>query len=227
MNKKLLAISSFVIVTLLFMSTTVVAGKPKKEKGPPRPDITALQAAVDDNTAAISINASSVSTNSTSIGGNSQSITNVSQSVDTNTQDIDTVAQAVAALMPPPSFQFVGFSTATLSGSAGIFVMNAACHADFGTNSRMASSREILDSTTQPILNSSSTAWVRPVIVAGSGNASSQYVWDYSGLSHFRADISCGGWSTTIKEGISINGNGIFAVGLCGALKSVACSAPQ
>ena len=126
------------------------------------------------------------------------------------------------------AFQFVGFSTATLSGSAGIFVMNAACHADFGANSRMASSREILDSTTQPLLNSSSAAWVRPEIVAASAPGhTEQYVWDYSGLSHFRADISCGGWSTTIKEGLSINGDGIFAVGACTRLKFVACSAPQ
>ena len=81
MNKKLLAISSFVMVTMLFMSTAVVAGKPKKEKGPPRPDITALQESVDNNTAAISINATAIQQSTGDIQQNAADIQQNAESI--------------------------------------------------------------------------------------------------------------------------------------------------
>jgi len=69
----------------------------------------------------------------------------VEQLVDTNIQDITEIAQLLAAIAAPSNFQFVGFSSNTVLVGDGLFTMNAACQADFGPDSRMATSEEVVE----------------------------------------------------------------------------------
>ncbi len=91
----------------------------------------------------------------------------VEKLVDTNIQNITEVAQLLAAIAAPTNFQFVGFSSNTVLVGDGLFTMNAVCQVDFGPDSRMATSEEVVESTSQPVLGSNQVpAWVRPVIVS-------------------------------------------------------------
>ena len=188
---------------------------------------------ISANTSNISSNTSSISTNTTSIGGNAQSIVSMSQSVTANSQGIETVSQAVADLTPPPGFQFAGFSTNTVNGGVGLFAMNAACQSDFGANSRMATSVEILYTTVQASMIAP-TAWIKPVVVSvtpyGTDNLRFS-LFEASGIVSINGSaLSCAGWSTSgggTAEGLAINASGGFIEQGCGTQSAVACSVVQ
>ena len=164
----------------------------------------------------------------------------VEKLVDTNIQNITEVAQLLAAIAAPTNFQFVGFSSNTVLVGDGLFTMNAVCQVDFGPDSRMATSEEVVESTSQPILGSSQfAAWVRPVIVsthpfqsATSGTSSTKArVYDVSGFNTDKPDVSCQGWSSTAQGqfGLAIGTNGSFYALPCDIPIEtiVACSALQ
>lgn len=197
----------------------------------------AVEASVDDNAAnivlvsqnvsthaqSISSNAQSISSNSQSISSNSQSTSANAQRISSNDQDIEAIAQSVSSIIAPPAFEFVGFSSAQVDGAAGFFGMKAACQAEFGPNSRMATSEEIIESTIQPTLPAPA-AWVRQKIVPTGS------IVDYSGVLGFNNSLNCNSWTQDIGgtyRGLVVLPNGGFRLDACAPLRPVACSISQ
>ena len=125
----------------------------------------------------------------------------------------------LSGLAAPSTFRFVGFSTGLVDGSAGFFGMAAVCQADFGPNSRLATTKEIVESTNQPALIGA-RACVQPVYVV----ATDTLPIDFSGYPN---PPNCNTWATTGAGGIVVLSTGGFAVNSCGATLPVACSASQ
>jgi len=183
----------------------------------------ARAAEVNDNFTAVEV----------SVDDNAQVITNVSQNVDTNTQnissngqDINAVAQSVSSLVAPSTFDFVGFSSTQLNGGAGLFGMSVACQADFGPDSRMATSLEIVESTSQPTL-APSYAWVRPANVTAVPVGNTYVLIDYSGAAS-STGLNCNAWSTGGgNTGLTVLPNGGFRSRPCDQIYPAACSVSQ
>ena len=140
----------------LTLPNTFQAGTPARA-AEVNANFSAVETSVDDNAADIAVVSASVQTYAQNISSNTQNISlngqNISsnaQNISSNDQEIEVVSQTVSSLIAPPAFSFVGFSTAQVDGGAGFFGMNAACQADFGPDSRMATSEEIIESTLQP-----------------------------------------------------------------------------
>ena len=122
---------------------------------------------------------------------------------------------------------FLGFSSDTVQGDAGLFGMNQACVNEFGAEAKFCSSKDIILSPS--LTAQTGTAWVRPIIVAtGQQNAADGFlsVIDYSGLKVNNNNLSCNGWSVTITPftGLTIRGANLgFLFGNCTAFNRVAC----
>jgi hypothetical protein len=125
----------------------------------------------------------------------------------------------LSGLAAPPTFKFVGFSTSQVDGSAGFFGMAAACQADFGPDSRLATTKEIVESTIQPALIGT-RAWVQPVYVVARDTGP----FDFSGYAN---PGNCTAWTDTGGNGFTVTSTGGFASNVCGATLPVACSASQ
>ena len=63
-------------------------------------------------------------------------------------------------------YNFSGFSSASVLGSAGFLGMHGACQIDFGSNARMATEVEVFN--TAELTAQTGSAWVRPVFTSGS-----------------------------------------------------------
>lgn len=145
-------------------------------------------------------------------------------------------------MLPPPviheSYQLMGFSAMQVPGDAGIRGMLDACHREF-PSSRMCTSQEILETEYLFPIATTESAWVRPVIVESSGDASAsdefRGLLDASGvMSRGRisdGSLSCRGWSSTGGYGLTVSPEGAFrgwpsAVGVgqdCNVARPVAC----
>ena len=64
----------------------------------------------------------------------------------------------------PPVFEFVGLSSTSHIGGAGILTLNSACQSTF-PGSRMCTTEEILETVSPPSIVGSVGGWVRPVFV--------------------------------------------------------------
>jgi hypothetical protein len=185
----------------------------------------AKAAEVNANFAAVATaandNAQNIADSSSVLANVSQNVSGNTQNIAANTQNIESVSQSVASIIAQPRFSFAGFSTAQVDGGAGFFGMAATCQADFGPDSRMATSKEIVESTIQPTLTATH-AWVQPLIIAAGAGSH-----DYSGLSN---PLSCNTWSDangTEGFGLTILPNGGFVKVRCDRVRPVACSVLQ
>jgi len=127
-------------------------------------------------------------------------------------------SSAYAGSPTPDPVQLVGFSTATLKGSAGVKAFTEACQADFDATTRMCKSTEVLETVVWPTTLTGS-AWVMPVFVPGqdAGN-------DASGAnSSSPGSMSCDAWSNEGTNGLAVGSTGSMATRGCGNPIPVAC----
>lgn len=104
----------------------------------------------------------------------------------------------------------VGFTSATLPGTAGVFARTAACQAEF-PNTRQCTSQEVLLSRRVPA-GLTGTAWVQPIITASNNN----YPFDVSGV---YLTSPCGG----AYAFMSVSASGTLSLEYCGEIRAVAC----
>jgi hypothetical protein len=146
------------------------------------------------------------------------------------------LASAALALFAPAAsaqgtcapFQVVGFTANKLKGDKGIFGFTQACQAEFGPPSRMCTSSEVLETVVLP-LTLSGEAWVRPSFQPLNG-ASGPSALDASGLDDAPFEnLTCAGWgsssSVTVRNGLTVDKDGIFAALSCNTSRRVACCA--
>jgi hypothetical protein len=118
-----------------------------------------------------------------------------------------------------PSFQLIGFTTASLAAT-GVLALTSACQAEFA-GTRVCSSEEILKTRSVPAALSG-VAWVVPVIRSDG--------YDVSGagfVSGSRTDTSCDGWSLPGSVALTVSATGAFALRLCTDPAAVACCGAQ
>lgn len=139
------------------------------------------------------------------------------------------LALAGAAQAQTDPYQFVGFSTATVQGDAGVFGMTAQCQATFDATARMCTSVEVMETVVLPSsLPPNTSGWVRPVFVpTGSGSG---FVIDAGGEQS--SDLSCRGWSTSYSgnSGLVVDDDGRISTqnysSHCNQARPVACCKP-
>jgi len=124
---------------------------------------------------------------------------------------------------PSSEYKFVGYTVALTNGGATPFGMNSSCQAEFGSEARMATTKEVLQSIIQPSLQATA-AWAHPMIVSSEGG----YLIDFSGYQIHRTWVSCEGWtfSTIGSNGLSIGPGGVVIHSSCESMLQVSCSAP-
>ena len=186
--------------------------------GPP-----ARAAEVNENFGAVE---SSVDDNAMDVTDTAQALATVSTNVSSNTANIEAVTQAVSALVDTSQYEFVGFSTGTSDANVGLYRLNAVCQEDYGPDSRMARSDEVVEANSVPVMTTIA-AWVRPVIIQASSRGSSGGVriWDYSGVWNDLSALSCGYGPGATQ--VALESNGKFSSRDCSTVVQVACSAAQ
>jgi len=115
----------------------------------------------------------------------------------------------------PPNgpFKFVGFTTATVSGNAGVLEWTRACGAE-SSGTRACKSDEIVFSAAPPqITNPDDQAWVIPVLIAPNT--------DVSGFQNSGVCAVLGG-----AAGLTVDGHGRYNNAACTEAHRVACCAP-
>ncbi len=126
--------------------------------------------------------------------------------------------------------QLEGFTTTTYLGNQRVFGYTQACQSEFGSDARMCTSVEVMETISIPSITFGATAWVRPVFVpADSGEAR-----DASDVSSTSTDpttgggMSCNGWVAGVASfgGLTVDPNGAFEVSTCNSMKRVACCVP-
>jgi hypothetical protein len=118
-----------------------------------------------------------------------------------------------------PHFRFVGVTTATATGAAGIFGLSDLCAEEF-SGSRVCMSRELIETVDPPLEPGREPvrAWIHPTFVPTEGT-------DISGLP---AD-TCSGWSSNSRTqlGLSVHAYlGSFTRLPCDQVLPAACCAP-
>jgi hypothetical protein len=122
----------------------------------------------------------------------------------------------------PPVFQFVGFSTATFDGGAGVGTYTLACQVDF-SGSRMCFTSEILATVAWPPPPASQQeGWVQPVFIEANRDVSGR-----------NSTTACAGWSDSQlpdRAPVVVADPGVrygsIAARVCGDTAAVACCAP-
>jgi len=121
-------------------------------------------------------------------------------------------------------FQFVGATSTTYPGNAGIYTYTKACQQDY-PGSRMCSSKEYMLTVDFPAQGSFFGAWIRPTfspMADGTLRAT-----DLSGATGQPATLTCNGWrSGGQSSGLSVSDTGQFGIVTCGSSIPVACCAP-
>ncbi len=130
------------------------------------------------------------------------------------------VAQATIEPAPLTGFHFVGFSTGTVLGDAGVQGMKAQCQADW-PSSRMCSSQEITDGIWTNGETSLEQAWVRASAQPGGFTG----LTDVSGLQEVANDMTCAGWERAdeFTWGLTVDNQGTFRTRPCDVARPVAC----
>ena len=135
-------------------------------------------------------------------------------------------ANSTAALCAMPdgtesSYEFAGFSTATMTGSAGYFGMVDACRDTYGAEARLATSEEVAESSLD--VNQSGVAWVQ-----GIAHPSDPAIDTITGIST-GTNLTCTGWSNSGSNlGLTVNGSTYsMATQFCYQSAAIACSIPK
>ncbi len=127
-------------------------------------------------------------------------------------------------------FEYVGFSTTTVMGNAGYAGMQFACAPDFGPESRIATTVEVMSATNFPV--AAGQAWVQPVLVSAVDGGGGETIYaDATGLVlRSTANLfNCNGWikNDEFTGGLTVTGltHGLLSAN-CGADIPVACAIP-
>ena len=166
-------------------------------------------------------------------------------------------AATLAAPPVPPSldtnavteYRVVGESTATVDGGSGQDGMSAACQSDYGPQSRMCTTLEVIRSPEITGLPAGSTgAWVQPIITSQGVvydptpiAAFTAWVHDAGGITTRvrdafpsnaidRATISCSGWflgNDSFNGAAYDRSEGRLTIRSCGQPQPVLCCAPH
>jgi hypothetical protein len=126
------------------------------------------------------------------------------------------VGNAAEAQVSCSEAELAGFTSARYTGDFnGIFNTTAACQAKFGPDTRMCTSNDVMNTLNIPG-GMSGEAWVRPVSVDGTVDA--------SGISSV-SGLNCTLWNSSSgsASGLVTNGNGWFWVRACDSHLAVAC----
>jgi hypothetical protein len=148
-------------------------------------------------------------------------------------QDVNvTNTPLTVVALPASRFELIGFTIATFTGDMGVLGFTLACQAEFGDESRMCTSAEVVETLRVPTA-SADFSWVRPVfqpkaVATGSTNES-QKALDISGRQtdlNPLSNLSCRGWAgTTNLQGLAVDSQGRFTESSCDSPRSVACCA--
>ena len=130
------------------------------------------------------------------------------------------IAPASADEAARTTHELVGFTTATFTCDQGVLGFTLACQAEFGSDTRMCNSVEVMRTVNVPA-GLSGTAWVRPVLT-GIGAAAV----DASGEPHNPIHLTCRGWSNSFFAGLSVDANGKFLTLVGISTLSVSCCGP-
>jgi len=129
---------------------------------------------------------------------------------------------------PATGFEYVGISSGSTDGDAGLFAMHGLCAATFD-KSRMCTSEEIVQTVNPPVL-ATGFAWAQPILTGTNYNPismSSLVVEKYYGIS-FPDGIDCNGWEGGASESglVLLTDTGQLRVRNCTLSNPVACCAP-
>lgn len=125
---------------------------------------------------------------------------------------------------------FVGYTTTTRSGQAGVLAFHQECTDAFGADARACTSADIIGTSVPPsfVDRNSASNWVLPSFVQNIGNL----VVDASGKSGSPANLSCDGWNSQASNvtGLAMVDSGVqlgrFVLSTCNGLRNIACCAP-
>ena len=124
-------------------------------------------------------------------------------------------------------YELKGITTSSFDGNEDIVGFNVACQSDFGSDVRMCTSLEIVETANTSLFPVSSPAWVRPTYVANGRAAAASSEADATGVAGTGAGISCSGWrsNSNAGRGLLFTGNGL-SLGTCDSAFAVACCGP-
>ena len=135
------------------------------------------------------------------------------------------VVPSVAHAQP----QLVGFTSTSVGGHSGMLTMTAACQAEFGPNTRICLSEEVMRTTLVPSLPSG-FAWVMPSFQAfQDASSTSRQALDASGVqSDPFFEMTCEGWGGAdvlglSSRGLTVKASGGFSLRECTTSRPVAC----
>ncbi len=146
------------------------------------------------------------------------------------------LAIGISMLIMPESvagqdLEFLGYTTATRTGQAGVVGFHQECADQFGATARACTSADIIDSTLADLFAADPNAvsnWVLPSFVQ---NISSLVV-DASGKSGSPKNLSCDGWNSNLSSvtGLAMLDSGVqmgrFVLATCNMLRNIACCKP-
>ena len=120
------------------------------------------------------------------------------------------------------NMELVGFTTVTTAPNIGLFGMTQLCQAEY-LDSRICTSKEIMETVNVPLLPSGTRAWLQPVVA---GVNTSGIVTDISGQQYY--SLSCGNWQSIepTSRGLSVTNLGSITMNQCSSILPVACCAP-
>jgi len=121
-------------------------------------------------------------------------------------------------------FQFVGNSTGTADGSAGIRVMTKLCQVDFA-DSRICTSEEYAKTVAHPAALPAFEAWILPsnISTVGTVGVNDTFSGRFAASGALLNVFTCSGWTTTANTGLAISPAGGFSVRACNVAKPVTC----
>ncbi len=131
------------------------------------------------------------------------------------------LAATASRAQTPDPFQFVGISSDTQFGNAGVRSFALRCQSDYGAAARMCTSEEILETIVWPA-PAAEAAWVRPVFnpVGGGGGVAV----DASGKNDSPTNLTCDGWESTVGvTGLVVLRLAGFDTLLCDTPRPIAC----
>jgi len=137
------------------------------------------------------------------------------------------LAAGITTVNAESTYQFVGISTSTHEGDAGVRNFTLSCQKDY-PGSRFCTSEEYLNTVKFPAQSKTGEAWIRPVFstIVSPGAAS---VLDISGVASGASDwLTCSAWNDASASytGLSVKENGSFAASPCLKAIPVTCCAP-
>ena len=145
---------------------------------------------------------------------------------------IDGIKDDLCEPLAKGRYQLVGFTAATFTGDVGALALTLGCQSEFGGESRMCTSAEVVETVSVPAVTAG-FSWVRPVFqpksVSVGSTTSLRRAMDVSGTQteeSTQSNLSCRGWSAALNnDGLGVDSDGRFSEVPCEIARSVACCA--